>query len=174
MIVVAFAMCTLAGLAQAAAEVKLVAWKVVADRAAEGTAKERLEPVDKLLPGDTIEYRATYEGDAKASARNVQITLPVPQAGLVWQPWASAPEAGVPMLASRDGERFEPVPLMRAENLPDGRRVMRPVPLSEYRFLRWQLGDLPAGATRVVRARMRFAATDPVTTSVVPVKASAR
>jgi hypothetical protein len=174
MMVVAFAMCMLAGLAQAAAEVQLAAWKVVAERAAEGTAKERLEPVQQLQPGDTIEYRATYAADAQSAARNVQITLPVPQAGLVWQPWASAPEAGVPMLASRDGERFEPVPLMRAEQLPDGRRVMRAVPLSEYRFLRWQLGDLPAGATRMVRARMRFAAPGTAPVAAIPAAASAR
>lgn len=42
--------------------------------------------------------------------------------------------------------------------LPDGRTARREVPASEYRFLRWNLGDLPAGSTRTVRARMQLPA----------------
>ncbi|MEF7613166.1 hypothetical protein V4F39_04520 [Aquincola sp. MAHUQ-54] len=156
-IVAAMALLMMAAGAQAAAEVRLAAWKVVAAASLPGgLVREQLEPVDRVLPGDTIEYQATYANGSAAPARNVQVTLPIPQAGLVWQPPAGAPDTAVQ--ASLDGERFEAVPLMRAEVMPDGRRVMRRVPLGEYRFLRWQLGDLPAGATRSVRARMQFAA----------------
>jgi hypothetical protein len=46
---------------------------------------------------------------------------------------------------------------MRMVTLSDGKRESRPVPLSEYRYLRWNLGELKPGAQAVVTARMRMA-----------------
>ena len=39
--------------------------------------------------------------------------------------------------------------------LTDGREVVRPVPATEYRWLRWNLGTLGPNAARTVSARMR-------------------
>lgn len=142
--------------ARAAAQVRLAAWKIVAESA----QQESLQPLDKLLPGERVEYQATYDNPGALPARAVVLTLPIPAQGFVWQPAESRADAPAPTHASLDGERFEPVPLMRAEQLPDGRRVMRRVPAAEYRFLRWQLGDVPAGASRTVRARMQMVAPD--------------
>jgi hypothetical protein len=65
---------------------------------------------------------------------------------------SSTPKAN---LASTDGKSFRPIPLMRTETLPNGQQVQRPAPAADYRFLRWNLGDLPVGATRTVRARVQ-------------------
>lgn len=156
--------CVLALAAQAAqpgAEVRLTGWKVVAAQAGgadAGHAGERLEPLQQVQPGDRVEYHATYVNSAAAVARGVQLTIPVPAQGLAWLPPVPGSSAEpAPTLASLDGERFEPLPLLRPHTLPDGRRVLRPVPVADYRYLRWQLGDVPAGATRTVRARMQMA-----------------
>lgn len=141
------------------AEVRLTGWKVVAEPARGADAgADRLEPLQRVQPGDRVEYHATYVNGAAAVARGVQLTIPVPGQGLAWLPPAPGSSAEpAPTLASLDGERFEPLPLLRPHTLPDGRRVLRPVPVADYRYLRWQLGDVPAGATRTVRARMQMA-----------------
>lgn len=154
--------CVLALAAQAAqaaprlSEVRLSVFKVVAAGSPAGTP-ERLQPLQQVQPGDRVEYQARYENHASAVARGVLITLPVPAQGLAWLPPTEGGVAEPPTLASLDGERFEPLPLLRPHTLPDGRRVMRPVPVADYRYLRWQLGDVPAGASRTVRARMQMA-----------------
>lgn len=139
---------------QAASQVRLAGWKVVMQ-----DWREQLHPLGMVQPGDRVEYQATYANEDTGVARAVQLTLPIPPHGLVWQPVDATPEAPAPTHASLDGEHFAPVPLLREQQLPDGRRVMRRVPLSEYRFLRWHLGDVPAGASRTVRARMQWPAT---------------
>jgi hypothetical protein len=123
-----------------------------------GKAREQLQTLDGIRPGDTIEYEAVYQGAAQAS-RNVQVTVPVPAGGLQYVAPAAPANAAVPGLsASTDGKTFQPVPLTAKVTLADGRVEQRAVPTSEYRFLRWSLGDLPAGATRSVRARMQMPA----------------
>jgi hypothetical protein len=46
-----------------------------------------------------------------------------------------------------------------AVTLPDGRRETRPVPVAEYRYLQWNLGELAPGASALVRARMKVTQT---------------
>lgn len=135
-----------------AATVQLTAYRVTTVQTAEGAA-ERLQPVKTVAPGDVIEYQAVYRNGNATPARNVQVTLPVPSGGLEYVP---LPTAGTSPLASVDGVTFQPMPLVRTEKLPGGRTVQRPVPPAEYRFLRWSLGDLPAGGTRSVSARMQL------------------
>ena len=137
----------------AQAEIRLQAWQVqtVVEH---GAKKERLQPLQQIRPGDVVEYEARYLNGTGKAARDVQLTLPVPVGGLQYLPGGNA---DMPVhSASLDGQRFEPVPLRREVLTPDGRRTMQDVALSEYRFLRWNLGDLPAGAQRAVRARMQL------------------
>jgi uncharacterized repeat protein (TIGR01451 family) len=148
--------------ARGEAQVHLNAYKVVVVRADGGTG-ERLQPLQAVQPGDTVEYEAVYRNDTGQPARNVAVTLPVPPGGLTYLPTAFLPKVAS---ASRDGKLFEPLPLMHTEHLPDGRRELRPVPLSEYRYLRWQLGDLPSGTVRSVRARMHLPADAPRQTAL--------
>jgi hypothetical protein len=147
------AACMAAGAADGSgpAHVRLVAYKVATALEA-GVPRERLETLQSLRPGDTMEYEATYVNGAAEAMRDVQVTLPVPEGGLVYEPSADT------LLASLDGRSFQPVPLMRLQITADGRKLMRRVPLAEYRFLRWDLGHVPAGASRSVRARMTLPA----------------
>lgn len=130
--------------------VRLALVKVVAK-----AGKEELVPAASIAPGDVVEYQAVYLNPTPATARNVQVTLPVPAGGL--EPVLSrlGPQA---VTASLDGKHFEAVPLMRTQTLVDGATVKSAVPAAEYRFLRWTLGDLPSGATRTVSARMQLPA----------------
>ncbi|MFG6414944.1 hypothetical protein ACG02S_13675 [Roseateles sp. DC23W] len=142
--------------APAQTQIILQAWRVqsVMER---GAPRENLQPLmTRVRPGEVIEYEARYvNGNAKA-AQNVQLTLPVPAGGLQYLPTA---DSSTPVqTASLDGVRFDPVPLRRLVPRADGRRVMEDVPLAQYRYLRWSLGDLPAGAQRTVRARMQLPA----------------
>ena len=126
---------------------------LTAQRVTVSGGKEVFATADKARPGDVIEYRAVYRNDGKSSVRDLFATLPVP-AGLEYLPKTAAPAV---VLASTDGVSFAPVPLLRKERSADGREVVREVPLSEYRALRWPVGTLAAKDSRTVRARMRVA-----------------
>lgn len=145
-----------AGAANGLAEVRLQAWQVqtVVEQAA---VKERLQPMPAhIRPGDVVEYEARYVNGTAKAASDVQITLPVPAGGLQIQ--LNAFGDTPPQFASLDGKRYDPIPLKRELRLADGRRATIDVPAAEYRFLRWHLGTLPAGAERAVRARMQLPA----------------
>jgi hypothetical protein len=144
-----------AGTATAQPQVVLQAWQVQSVVEL-GATRESLQPLKGIRPGDVVEYEARYVNTTAKAAQHVQLTLPVPVGGLAYLPQAGA---ATPVdSASVDGVRFEPVPLRREVRLPDGRRVTQDVPLADYRFLRWNLGTLPAGAERAVRARMQLPA----------------
>ncbi|MBI3899679.1 MAG: DUF11 domain-containing protein [Gammaproteobacteria bacterium] len=119
--------------------------------------KESLRPGDRAEPGDTVEYRAIYSNSGKSTARNVEATLPIPAGTTVYLHDSARPAAA---LASTDGHTFEPMPLKRIVTLVNGAHETRLVPLSEYRYLRWQLGDLAAGKSTVVSARVQVLGTE--------------
>jgi hypothetical protein len=130
-------------------EVRLVAYLVASTRTADGL-QETLRPLKDLRPGDTIEYQATYLNPTAQTARAVMLTVPVPTGGLQYIAQQKSPLA---TSASIDGRSFAALPLTRVETVA-GKPVVKPVPLADYRSLRWNLGDVPAGASRVVKARM--------------------
>lgn len=136
------------------ARVQLSAYRVT-NVVQDGVRKERLQSLDQLKPGDVVEYEATYSNTGNSKVSNVALTVPVPDGGLVFVDGGAQP-AGA--MASLDGKSFAALPLMRTHTLPDGRQVKRPVPPAEIRFLRWNLGELDAGAQRSVRARMQLPA----------------
>ena len=129
--------------------VALHAFKVVTSAA--GT---KLVPTDAAQPGDTIEYQVTYSNKGAAPAKDVLATLPVPQGGLAYLADSATPAA---VQASVDGTTFAPLPLSRTVTR-EGKQVTEPVPVSEYRFLRWKLGDIKPGASTTVSSRMRLGA----------------
>lgn len=110
---------------------------------------EQLVTTDAVHPGDVLEYRATYSNQGEDPVRGLAATLPIP-VGMVYLPTAAVER----IEASTDGVRFAPVPLTREVVGPDGRLRTEPVPASEYRALRWQLGELAANASRSVAARV--------------------
>lgn len=130
-------------------EVNLHAFQVVAG------AKDKLVPATEARPGDVIEYQVTYRNPGKTPAHQVNATLPVPPGGMAYLEGSAAPAS---LQASVDGIHYAPPPLTR-DVVRAGRRVSETVPPAEYRFLRWTLGDLPAGQSVTVSARMRLAPT---------------
>jgi hypothetical protein len=131
--------------------VVLLAQKVARDT----TGRENLTPADYARPGEIIQYDAVYQNRARHAVFDLRPTLPIP-AGLEYLPGSASP---APQAASLDGKTFEPIPLRRKVTLPDGTVEEREVPPNEYRALRWQLGDLPAGGRATVIARARVATT---------------
>ena len=115
--------------------------------------KEALAPAKEVVPGDVIEYVVVYRNQSKAAARNVYATLPVPPGGLSYLPDSALPATAD---ASLDGNTYAPIPLMRTRQLADGTRQNVTVPPTEYRYLRWPLGDIEPGKSKTVKARMRL------------------
>ena len=130
-------------------QIALVAHRITFD----SSGKETITPALKARPGDVLEYRATYRNHGKKPVSNLLAVLPIPANSLTYIQASANPQR---VWASLDGRKFEVAPLMRATLLPDGKRETRPVPVSEYRFLRWDIGELKPGAQVIVTARMRM------------------
>lgn len=113
--------------------------------------KEARENADRVKPGEVLEYVAVYENKDKAPARGVMATLPIPS-GTEFVPASGNPQD---FQISTDGKQFGKYPLMRKAKDARGQEVMTPVPVKEYRFLRWALGDLAPGAKKSVKARVK-------------------
>jgi len=112
----------------------------------------KLVATESAEPGDTIQYLVTYSNTGKTPARDVQATLPVPQGGMVYVTDTATPTA---VLASIDGTSYAPMPLMRTVTRA-GKQQQEAIPVSEYRFLRWKLGEIAPGASITVSSRMRL------------------
>lgn len=86
------------------------------------------------------------------------VTVLVPTNGVEYLLESAAPHAD---LASTDGKQFSQLPLVRVETTLDGHKVSKPARGADYRFLRWDLGDVPAGAIRTVRTHLQLLSTRP-------------
>jgi hypothetical protein len=113
--------------------------------------KEVTSSAKQAAPGDLLQYTATYKND-KSPVKQVYATLPIPQAE-VYVPGTANP-AGA--MASTDGTHFSPIPLKRTVKNSAGQNVEQEVPASEYRALRWSLGDMAGGESRTVSARVKL------------------
>jgi uncharacterized repeat protein (TIGR01451 family) len=111
---------------------------------------EQLVTTEAVRPGDVVEYRATYTNQGEDAVRGLTATLPIP-VDTNYLGLTATPES---VEASTDGVRFAPIPLMRKIAGKDGVERWEPVPASEYRALRWQIGELAANASRSVAARV--------------------
>ena len=127
----------------------LVAYKIVM---ADGV--EQRQPADKAKPGDVVEYVAEYQNTDKRPVNNVLAKLPIPS-GMEYLPETGSP-AGI--MASTDDVNFAAVPLKRSVRQADGTMAQQLVPYSEYRSLRWNLGEIAGGASKTVKARMKIKA----------------
>jgi uncharacterized repeat protein (TIGR01451 family) len=127
-----------------------------AQRVTKAQGREVLAAAEQARPGETLEYRAVYRNGGAAEARNLAATLPIPR-GTRYVPGSAAPSR---VEASLDGVRFAAVPLTRVVRGADGRDVVREVPVSEYRALRWSLGSLAGRQSRAVTARVRIEPTE--------------
>ena len=129
-------------------EVKVV---LTAHKIVKTDGTEQSISADKAKPGDVIEYVATYKNTDTKPASNVTATLPIPR-GMEYIPNTASPDH---VMASTDDEHYTVVPLKRMVKDANGKATEELVPYPEYRSLRWQLGAMPGGATRDVKARMK-------------------
>lgn len=128
--------------------VSLAVFKVV--QQADG--KESLVAGD-AGPGDIVEYQVRYTNAGSTGVKNLLATLPIPVGGLEYLPAGASPAN---VQASLDGVTFAPVPLKRNVTGADGKAVVQLVPESQYRVLRWEIGELSPGKVATVRSRMRL------------------
>lgn len=129
-------------------EIKLVRNKIIL---ADG--KEARQDAAVAKPGDILEEVATYTNRSAGLLKGLEATLPVPpNTELVM---ASLTPANAK--ASVDGKIFAAVPLKRKVKQPNGVEIEQAVPLSEYRYLRWYPGELPAQKSLVFTARFKVA-----------------
>jgi len=147
-----------------AVDVRLQAFQVVADKGA-----EKLVPATEAEVGDTIEYQITYQNKGKSAAKGVAATLPVPDGAMKYLPNSAAPKT---VQASIDGKKYMTLPLTR-DVLRNGVRVTERVPAAEYRFLRWDLGDLEPGQAVTVTSRMRVVSAGASAPAQAPAAAEA-
>ncbi len=119
-----------------------------------GDGRETLVEAD-AAPGDVVEYRALFINGGAKPLRHLEPTLPIPD-GMEYLPGASLP---APSLASLDGKKFAPVPLILERKLERGVELLVEVPPGAYRALRWQVAELAPGETVIVTARARVTGT---------------
>jgi uncharacterized repeat protein (TIGR01451 family) len=134
--------------------VDLTQFKVTHDE----QGQEKLSSAASVKPGDIIEYKAVYKNNSNKAVSGLMANLPIPE-GMEYMPKSAKPNAQSFTVAAKDGQ-YGVEPLQR--------KVMgkkdEPVPYSEYRALRWQLGQLPAGGVTAVSARAKVETA----TSLVP------
>jgi len=130
------------------AEVKVI---LVANKIVKSSDTEVRQSGQTAKPGDTIEYVAEYRNTDKSPVRNVVATLPVP-AGMEYVPDTESPR---PASASTDGMHFSAIPLKRTVHNASGQPKEELVPYSEYRTLRWNLGEISGTASKTVTARVK-------------------
>ena len=118
--------------------------------------QESLESADAVKPGDIIEESATYTNTSDKLISKFVAQLPVPS-NTEFIANSAKPTAAT---ASMDGAQYAAIPLMRRVANPKNGAVEMPIPLTEYRFLRWQQGEIAPGKALRISARFRVLAND--------------
>lgn len=136
---------------RASADQKVSSELTVALVVKQANGSEQLAPAQAVKPGDMLQYTVNYKNFGNQAVRQLVATLPIPPE-TEYQSLTALPSGA---LASVEGKIFERVPLLRKVKQADGKLVEVPVPLAEYRFLRWPERDLAAGASYSVSARTR-------------------
>jgi uncharacterized repeat protein (TIGR01451 family) len=139
-----------AALAQAKADLVKVDLKQF--KVTQVNGKEDLQAASSFKPGEVIEYVATYHNTGKAAVKNVNGTIPVP-VGTEYLPDANLK---APDMAAGADKSYAPLPLKR-KVMRNGVETEELLPYSEYRFLRWNIGQMAPDATAVLKARVKIA-----------------
>jgi len=131
------------------AEVKV---EMKAEKVSMQDGKEVMSPAKQAAPGDIVQYTAVYKNTDKSPVKQVFATVPIP-AGTEYVSGTAVPAGAT---ASTDGTNFSAIPLKRMVKNGEGKLVEQEVPISEYRALRWSIGDLAGGESRTVSARVKI------------------
>ena len=133
------------------AQTPAVTSSLAAQRVEMVEGKPVLTPATQTKPGDIIEYSGTYRNAGAASVQKLQAVVPVP-VGTTFVAGTAQPAQAQ---ASTNGISFAPMPLMHMVKQADGTQRQEPVPLAEYRALRWDVGTLAAASNAVVSLKVR-------------------
>jgi uncharacterized repeat protein (TIGR01451 family) len=131
--------------------------------------KEVLEPAQAAQPGDTIEYRLSYRNATEEAVTGLNLDLPIPE-GTTWVQGSAEPNQ--PQARTAAGDGYAPIPLMRVVKDSNGQEKSVPVPIQEYRSLRWGVEQLGAGQSFDIKARVRVLDSTAVEPDVQPESAS--
>ena len=112
--------------------------------------KSASKPAADAKPGDVIEYRAVYANNTKSAINGLLATIPVP-VGTTLIYGSAIPTDPT---ASVDTVTFAPMPLIRTIKSANGVLRKEPVPLENYRAVRWNAGALASGQETVVSLRV--------------------
>ena len=127
-------------------QVKLVRSKIVLEGGREATQSAAI-----AIPGDILEEVATYTNISKAPLKSVEATLPIPASTELVMSSIKPANAK----ASIDGKNFSKIPLTRKVRQANGVELEQPVPISEYRYLRWYPGELAPDKPMSFSARFK-------------------
>lgn len=113
------------------------------------------KPAVDAKPGDVIEYSTTYANNSKAPVERMLASIPIPEGTTLLDQTAVPANAA----ASLDAVTFSAIPLMRTIKSSTGSIRMEPVPLGEYRAVRWALPTMAADQKATVSVNVRVNAT---------------
>ena len=136
----------------ASAQTPTLTSTLAAQRVQTVNGKQVLAPATAGQPGDLVEYSGTYRNSGAKPVEKLVATIPVP-AGTTFVAGTAEPLRAE---ASTDGARFAPMPLVRTVRQADGTVRLEPVPLADYRFVRWEIGTLAPAGEAVVRLRVQI------------------
>ncbi len=127
-----------------------------------------------VLPGDVIEYRATYANRGKTTLP-VVATMPIPESLEYVKDSAKAKDGITHTVALKDAQ-FSNEPLQRKVATNSGATLSQPLPYASYRYVRWDLGRLLPGSSVEVSVRAKVSQNldvDAKAGDLAPVLASA-
>lgn len=127
--------------------------KLTAAQVVDLDGKTVASSAEKAHPGDVVEYKAVYSNRGAGGVAHLLATIPVPP-GTTYVAGSAKPAAGVQ--ASADGVHFAPMPLMHTVAGADGKPEQKPLPLSDYRAVQWQVAALAAHADVTTSLRVRL------------------
>ncbi len=133
--------------------VRLKQFKVVKDTKGE----PKLIDASLVLPGDVIEYQATYSNRGVTSLA-VTATLPVPE-NVEYLKDSAKSSNNLPHAVALKDSQFAQEPLVRKVTAAAGAVITQQVPYAQYRFVRWDLGKLLPGQSTEVSIRAQVAQT---------------
>lgn len=136
---------------QAPIAINLKQFKVV--QAENGEAK--LLDAAVVMPGDVIEYRATYSNRGAATLP-VVATMPIPENMEYIKDSAQANKKLAHTVALHDAQ-FSNEPLVKKVLTASGATLSQPIPYASYRYVRWDLGRLAPGNSIEVSVRAKVA-----------------
>lgn len=136
---------------QAPIVIHLQQFKVTKDE--KGEAK--FEEATAVLPGELLEYRATYSNQG-TTALPVVATLPIPE-GLEYVKESAKSKNKIAHTVAQKDAQFSNEPLVQRVVTASGATLSQPIPYASYRYVRWDLGRLSPGNSIEVSVRAKVA-----------------